>query len=168
MDICVHACVRTYVFRFIFFIFLFLSRFAFLITLQSAALFQLQSIISIHIFTVETHTRTHTHNVCDTIFFLLSLLFSRWYTHAHTLTHMMRTITYMHRHTFTTEHAKYHGTTDLRDYRCRFLFFFYSFILLFLILFTLCCAVFLLSFVRVCKKKKLYFCVWALRDAMTD
>lgn len=159
----------------------------FLITLQSAAaaaaaLFQLQSIISIHTYTLDTHSLALL-TVCVILFF--SLLCSDDDTHMLTLTHMMRTITCIgRRHTHTHTHFQRESTQNTTeqaicvcDYRCRFLFLSYFFLvssLRFVSFLLFCCshwlryffASFLVYGVRICKN--IYFCVWAVRDAMTD
>lgn len=74
-----------------------LSPLAFLITLQSAALFQLQSIISIH--TPQIHTARNSVCVIRLFFLLCSSLLCFSFIRIHTcspLTHMMRTITCTH------------------------------------------------------------------------
>lgn len=109
------------------------------------------SSLSIAINHFDTHTpQIHTANLFVVFFF--ALLFVR-YTHAHQLFIWCAPIqaTHVHRVRATrgTEHAKYHGTTDLS-------------------VITVVVFAFIplsLSCVRLCKNN---FCVWALRDAMTD
>lgn len=178
----VRACVCTYE-EYVSFYLLRFFRWcvlAFLITLQSAAaaaaaaLVQLQSIISIHI-----HSQL---DVCVCVVLFFSLLCFDDDTHMLTLTHMMRTITCIgrrHTHThFQRGHAKYHGTSNLCVITVVVFLFFALFSLLFCCVLLIFCSVvhtdcgisspFFLDCRSDMQKKNIYFCVWAVRDAMTD
>lgn len=159
MDKCVHAYVCVWMFRFILFFLCCFSPFAF------SYHFAVCSSLSIAINHFDTHT-TDTHSqkiqyVWFVFFSLLcsSLLFSAFlsigYTHAHINSYDAHH--YMHTHT----HTKQRTCKIPRNNRFVWLplsFFFFLFFFFALVY----------SLTLYGSDMQNYFCVWALRDAMTD